>query len=123
MPGYRAQVIVSLTLDCNDLDREADFWAAALRYEVVERHDDCAALAPGSPLGGPRLYLQRVPEPKAVKNRMHVDWEVEDMEGEAVRLEALGATRCGGGSLGRVRWISMQDPEGNEFCVEQIFAR
>ena len=37
-------VIESLTLDCNDLDGEADFWAAALRYAVVERHDDYAAL-------------------------------------------------------------------------------
>jgi predicted enzyme related to lactoylglutathione lyase len=65
------------------------------------------------------LLLQRVPEPKAGKNRMHVDIVTEDIEVEVKRLEQLGARRLHAGvrSFGPTRWITMADPENNEFCV------
>jgi predicted enzyme related to lactoylglutathione lyase len=68
---------------------------------------------------GPKLLLQRVPEEKATKNRMHLDIETPDIDEVADQLEALGGRRMRSdvqmehGS----RWIVMADPEGNEFCV------
>ena len=115
---------LSLLLDCGDLDAMAEFWSEALGYRRV---DDSRSfhLEPPAGVDGPSLYLRVVPEPKTAKNRLHMDWEVADMEAEADRLAALGATR--GERLetpwgaGRVGWITMQDPEGNEFCLEQVF--
>ena len=69
---------------------------------------------------GPKLVFQRVPEGKVVKNRMHLDLIVgPDIEGEAERFVALGATRVSADPIGSddCRWIVMQDPEGNELCL------
>jgi predicted enzyme related to lactoylglutathione lyase len=67
----------------------------------------------------PPLLLQRVPEAKNGKNRMHVDIVRDDVEAEVARLEVLGARRVHDGlrSMGPVRWVTMADPEDNEFCV------
>jgi predicted enzyme related to lactoylglutathione lyase len=117
-----AFVALSISLDCNDLEAQTGFWAAALGFEIADRAELHVALGPpdGS---GPKLFLNLVPEVKTVKNRMHLDWDVDDMEDEATRLEGLGARRLHRGELpGWCEWITMQDPEGNEFCVEQITA-
>jgi len=62
---------------------------------------------------------RRVPESKVGKNRMHMDIVTEDVEAEVERLEAHGARRLHGDvrSLGHTRWVTMADPEDNEFCV------
>jgi predicted enzyme related to lactoylglutathione lyase len=77
-----------------------------------------AVLVPEDGTASP-LVLQRVPEPKAGKNRMHVDIVADDVEPEVERLEAIGARRLHNGiqRFGQTRWITMADPEGNEFCV------
>ncbi len=107
---------MSITLDCNDLEVQTAFWESALGYRAVERAAIQCVLAPAD-LEGPRLYLNLVPEHKSVKNRMHLDWEVDDIEAEATRLEALGAHRMHRDVAPGSEWITMQDPEGNEFCV------
>src|SRR5215204_3454790 len=69
--------------------------------------------APG--WGGPSLWFARVPEPKSAKNRMHFDLRAAgSVDAEVERLVGLGATvvRVGEES------VVLQDPEGNEFCVE-----
>jgi predicted enzyme related to lactoylglutathione lyase len=70
---------------------------------------------------GPKFVLQRVPEPKHLKNRMHLDLWVADIEVEARRLSELGARRQSADPLEEIgsRWIVMADPEGNEFCLCQ----
>ena len=81
-----------VVIDCRDCDRLADFWAA--------------------------VSFQWVPEEKVVKNRVHLDVLVEDLDEAADRCVALGATRISnrqGDSLGD--FIVLCDPEGNEFCV------
>ena len=64
------------------------------------------------------LLFFKVPEPKTVKNRMHLDIHADDIEAEAERLVGLGATRVEGpiAEWGE-RWIVLADPEGNELCV------
>ena len=107
-----------LVLDCADPVALAGFWATALDYVVVGDAGSYVALAPnGRP--GPKLLLQRVEEPKRVKNRMHIDIVTPDIRSEAARLEAHGATRVQPDirSEHGSNWILMADPEGNELCV------
>ena len=68
--------------------------------------------------GGPRLLFQHVPEPKSVKNREHIDVHAGDERDALVaRCIELGATKLYDGQLGPQTWITLSDPEGNEFCV------
>ena len=109
---------IGLVLDCTDPERLAEFWAPALRYVTLGTAGAYVALFPdGRP--GPKLLLQRVAEAKTVKNRMHFDIEVPDIEAEADRLVALGATRVSRGPSREhgSTWLLMADPEGNEFCI------
>jgi len=108
---------VGLVLDCADPERLAEFWAAALDYTTVGGAGNYVMLV--DPSGGqPKLLLQRVPEPKTAKNRMHLDIEHPDVEAEVTRLEQLGAVRVEGPlAEHESTWVVMHDPEGNEFCV------
>ncbi len=109
---------IGLVLDCADPERLAPFWSAALGYTNLGRAGSYVLLAPEAG-GGPNLLLQRVPEPRIAKNRMHVDLHTPDIEAEASRLVELGARRLQPAVLEEhgTHWILMADPEGNEFCV------
>jgi Glyoxalase-like domain len=117
---------LSLVLDCTDPAALAPFWCAALGYRQVLELPDFTVLRPadGEPPGSP-FILQRVPEPRAGKNRMHLDVHPPlepGLPGLVERLEGLGGTRLGGPVTGLldeigVWWQVMADPEGNEFCV------
>jgi hypothetical protein len=135
---------LQVVFDAGDPHLLARFWADVLHYEVehhgpfVEQlvadgrlpHEetievdgqrafrDVAACA--DPAGAaPRLFFQRVPEPKTVKNRVHVDVQVgaESAAAEVERLQALGATVAWTTSGRGPLTTTMRDPEGNEFCV------
>jgi predicted enzyme related to lactoylglutathione lyase len=110
--------ITCATFDAEDPARVARFWAAALGWETTETEEGVVVVAPAS---GADLYLEfvRVPEPKTVKNRVHLGTAVVDLDAELARLCALGAT---------VAWeeedlppgyrnVVLRDPEGNEFCL------
>jgi predicted enzyme related to lactoylglutathione lyase len=105
-----------LTLDCVDLDVQTPFWCGALGYRLEGSAEQYRSLAPPSPTQ-PKVLLQRVPEAKTAKNRLHLDLHVPDVDAEARRLEGLGATRIGRVDQFGIHWIVMHDPEGNEFCV------
>ena len=139
---------VQVTFDAADPPALGRFWAAALGYvqqpppdgfasweEAMtswglppERHGDFFAIV--DPDGtGPRVYLQRVPEPKTAKNRVHLDVNVgrgvEDRDAllgvvreHAARLVGLGASVQREVEEDGEFWIVLQDPEGNEFCVQ-----
>lgn len=111
----------NIILDCHDPETLATFWIAVSGFERRGGRGPYVVLVdPAQP--SPRLVLQRVPEPKQGKNRLHLDVEVADMEAEVARLVALGARR-----LERQEefgpFTVMQDPEGNEFCVVQARQR
>ncbi len=111
MPDY-----LVLTLDCSDPDVQSEFWCGAMGYVVAGGVAQYTALVhPEASL--PKMLLQRVDDPKPVKNRLHLDLHVADVEAEAQRLEALGATRVARIEEFGTGWIVMLDPEGNEFCV------
>ena len=77
---------IGLVLDCSNPERLAEFWAPALGYVTLGSAGAYVLLLPnGRP--GPKLLLQQVPEAKTVKNRMHLDFELADIEAEATRLK------------------------------------
>ncbi|MEU8778563.1 VOC family protein [Streptomyces sp. NPDC048606] len=112
------------TVDCSDAYALARFWAEALDGTLAD--DD----HPGDPevtvtSAGANLLFIRVPEGKSVKNRVHFDLQPQDRgrDEEVERLLALGAKTVG--DFRRpdgTGWVTMTDPEGNEFCVERSAA-
>ncbi|MEO7398649.1 MAG: VOC family protein [Ilumatobacteraceae bacterium] len=108
---------VFIVLDAVEVDTIAAFWTEALCYRRVDRLEQYVVLVPLHGNTGSVFLVQGVPEGKHTKNRMHLDLHVADPEAEAERLIGLGATRLGDGSLGDISWITMTDPEGNEFDI------
>lgn len=115
--------IENFSIDSTTPLETAQFWAQALgwRIDLEDADDDEVALQPppDSPEAGvlPEILFLRVPETKAVKNRLHLDLRPDDQAAEVARLEALGARRVDIGQGTSVTWVVMADPEGNEFCV------
>jgi len=111
-------VINNLTVDCRDPKALADFWTAALGWQVVDESDDGVMIAPfAEPQPGVfPVYFQENPDDKVVKNRWHFDLAPVDQAAEVARLESLGAHHTDIGQ-GDVPWVVMADVEGNEFCV------
>ena len=107
---------VDIVIDCADPETLIDFWAEALGYEKAGQFAPYYVLLPKE-RAFPPVILQKVPEPKTAKARIHFDLRVPDIEAEATRLEALGARRIDVGQGENPGWIPMADPEGNEFCV------
>ena len=114
--------ILNITFDCADARAQATFWAAVTGWTAEERDATPGhveyAVEPPAP-GGPRLYFTTVPEPKTIKNRIHLDLlpQADDQQAELARLTALGALVLDDQPSG-ASWIVMADPEGNEFCLE-----
>lgn len=107
----------NVVIDCLDLEGQTVFWAALSGFERRWSDESYVLLVdPDQPF--PRILLQRVPEGKQVKNRLHLDFAVPDMGAEVARLVGLGA------KLIEQRdhhgpYTVMQDPEGNELCIVQ----
>lgn len=106
-----------VTFDCADPRRLAAFWSAATGYAVVTSSADFAALAAPDQRGVRGMLFWKVPEPKAAKNRMHVDLASKTPEDEVERLVSIGAVRVDHREGNGTAWTVMLDPEGNEFCV------
>ena len=107
-----------IVIDTVDPARIAPFWCALLGVE--ERGwfgDDYLMLTADA--GAPPVAFQRVPEAKSVKNRLHVDLAVEDLDGAFAQIVASGGSAVSDilEMPGGYRWRVMADPEGNEFCI------
>jgi len=107
----------TITFDCADPKALAAFWAGVLGMVVDDEDEERAFVV--DPAGkGKGLFFQRVPEPKAVKDRIHLDVRPSgSMAAEVARLKELGATEDGLVEVENSFWTIMLDPEGNEFCV------
>ncbi|MFC0042706.1 VOC family protein [Actinomadura rayongensis] len=103
-------------LDCADPAALAPFWADLLGWTV--RGDGGRYEAVLDADGETRMLLQRVPEPKTVKNRMHLDLRVSDMDVWLPRALGLGASVVRG-PFDDEGWLTtvLADPQGNEFCL------
>lgn len=140
--AYTVQVVI----DSFDPHGLADWWAETLGWQV-EPQDPAfirlmiaqghaseaettqhrgslvwragAAINPPEGVAAPRILFQEVPERKALKNRVHLDLRSigDDLEGVRSRLIERGATVLHDGRQGPHTWVTMADPEGNEFCV------
>ena len=106
----------SITFDCADPPALAAFWAEVTGYRIEESQEWLAILA-GAGSFGPRLMFIRVPEPKAAKNRIHLDLGTADLDTEIARVLALGAGLVGHRQEYGITWSTFTDPEGNEFCI------
>jgi predicted enzyme related to lactoylglutathione lyase len=113
-------VRLEIGIDCRDAQALATFWSAALGYAIGDLDPAGVYLDLVPPSGGlPVVYLQRVPEEKSTKNRVHLDLWEEDPLARIELLEHLGGRRIGAPRTGSAGgwWQVMADPEGNEFCV------
>jgi len=135
---------VQVAFDAGDPHALARFWASALRYEVEDHTTVVDGLLQAGRLtasevmevdgrrafrdvatcrdpdgAGPRLFFQRVPEPKTAKNRVHLDLQVGPQEraAEVERLVSLGASVAWTTSDRGPVTTTLRDPEGNELCV------
>jgi hypothetical protein len=97
-----------LCLDANDPARLGEFWAAVLGLDWDAKHEALTGPTPGH-----RIWINEVPEPHTVKNRVHLDVYARDL----ADLEALGARQVDIGQAGAEPWTVMADPEGGEFCA------
>ena len=112
---------LSVVLDCRDPESLAGFWTAALHYERVASDGDFVGLRdPQNRL--PTLVLQRVPEPKSTKNRMHLDVFSDQFAHDFARLRQLGATVVTPEHVESdgTRLTVLADPDGNEFCLLEL---
>jgi catechol 2,3-dioxygenase-like lactoylglutathione lyase family enzyme len=108
--------LAHVAVDCADTLAVARFWSEALGLPIKPEASAFFAALDGGP-DGPDWFFLKVPEGKAVKNRVHVDLQADDPEAEIARLVGLGATRSADKNEWGFRWTVMADIEGNEFCV------
>jgi predicted enzyme related to lactoylglutathione lyase len=104
-------------IDVNDIELEKAFWQAALGVEAGAEPDGYVFFKAQEGRSG--LTLQKVPEAKSIKNRVHLDLEVPNLDEGIAQLEALGATVVHPKPAEGWQWVVMTDPEGNEFCVSE----
>ncbi|MCC3272545.1 VOC family protein [Arthrobacter zhangbolii] len=140
---------IQICVDCTDAHQQADWWAETLGWtlepvdqdfissmldqglakpeDVIEHNGvrvwrDGAAICPADEVGRKdrlRILFQPVPEPKTVKDRIHLDVRLQGQDKDAARaaLEERGASFLTEASQGPHSWYVMADPEGNEFCI------
>ena len=140
---------IQVTFDCADPDRLATFWAAVLGYKkqdppagyatwqaflaaqgIPEEEWNSASAVVDPDGAGPRIYFQRVPEPKTVKNRVHLDVNVgggpstplderrRRVDAEVERLIGIGATKLRAAEQYGEYWVVIEGPDGNEVCLQ-----
>ena len=116
MGGLGGVKVATITVDSEDPHRLGGFWSALLGVAVVEVGEDYVELAKLAD-DAPNLLFLQVPEPKAGKNRLHLDLVVPDVKTAVDAALDVGARRAEGELAGPFPWVVMLDPEGNEFCL------
>ncbi len=120
-------IVDYIGIDVNDLEQCAEFWAMVLGVEIIGKWEDGYISSQRQQEGGPLVFVQKVIERKTVKNRVHLDIKVAEVDAAIAKVKSLG------GSLVRIvegeefdagkhkfamhRFAIMTDPDGNEFCL------
>lgn len=118
-PSRYSRGEIAVVIDCADIGRSARFWTGALGYVAQETAaGNYQTLLPADGQGV-EILLQRTPDAKRVKNRVHLDLRTRDLDAEVRRVTALGATLVTASPISEDRstWHILADPDGNEFCV------
>ena len=105
----------AITMDVNDLETCAKFWSQVLGADVLYQNEKYLGL--GQKGVHPTLLLQKVPEPHKVKNRVHIDLDVPDLDEAVSRVQELGGRKLNQLNEYGIEWAVMADPDGNEFCL------
>lgn len=128
----RQRRLRDIVVDCAHPASLARFWADALRWPspawsaaeladlssrgIDDPEADPVVFIDSGDHRMPRLCFQQVPEPKAGKNRLHLEVNVESRQ-EIDELVAAGATVLADRTAGAHSWVLLADPDGNEFCA------
>jgi hypothetical protein len=109
--------LFAVAIDCSDPTALARFWAGVLGRQVAgdSTSERVVLLAGDGDASGPPITFNKVPEPKTVKNRLHLDLISDTFDAETERLLSLGAQRLRDLQADKSRWTTFADIEGNEF--------
>ena len=111
--------VVHVMIDCHDVGAVVPFWCELLGVEVAAEFGGSFAFLTAPSPDAVAIGFQRVPEGKVVKNRVHVDVEVDDLEDVTAWVTANGGSLVAAHEQGGARWNVVTDPEGNELCLVQ----
>jgi predicted enzyme related to lactoylglutathione lyase len=107
---------ITITWDTTDPEPLAAWWAEQTGARVTATNDGWFVVVQGGNLPL-QLAFQKVPDPTPGKNRLHLDFTASDVDAEVDRLVAAGASIVGHRNAGDFQWVTLADPQGNEFCV------
>lgn len=109
--------IASITFDTLDPEPLARWWAERFGAEIIANMDGFFVLVAGGALPT-QLAFQKVDDPTPGKNKLHLDVHTDDdLDAEVARWVDAGATSLGPRNAGDFRWVTLTDPDGNEFCI------
>ena len=110
-----------IQIDCLDPETIAPFWAAVLGTTIEDRLGDPSQYInlAATDDHAPHVSFRRLPEPKVVKNRLHLDIAVDDVDAASGRVGTLSGRRLDDFDFHEhgYSWRRMADPDGNEFCL------
>ena len=106
-----------VVIDVSAIERSAIFWSTLLGQEPSPPRANGRFVTVGALEGTTWLILQRVPDAKVGKNRVHLDFTVTNVDDAAKRILALGGTKVQEIREGGGHFVTMADPDGNEFCL------
>ena len=106
-----------ITMDTTDATGLAGWWADQTGAGVVQDFDGSFLILAGGGLPA-LLAFQKVDDPTPGKNKVHLDVHTDDdLDTEVARWTAAGATDLGKRNAGDFFWVTLADPDGNEFCI------
>ena len=109
--------IASITFDSTDPEPLARWWAERFGAEITANMDGFFLIVAGGSLPT-QLAFQKVADPTPGKNKVHLDIHTDgDLDGEVARWIEAGATSLGTRNAGDFQWVTLKDPDGNEFCI------
>ncbi|WAC55683.1 VOC family protein [Gordonia sp. SL306] len=105
-----------ITVDTTDPVPLANWWSEQIGGSIhAENEGFFVVVSMG--VGKPLLGFQKVDDPTPGKNRLHLDMSTDDLTAEVDRLIAAGATKIADRALPGLEWVTLADPDGNQFCV------